>query len=79
MEPKTKLLDQVRGAIRLRHLSLRTEAAYLAASSQELLGHKDVKTTIMYTPCCSAVGKACAFYSLCGEATRWNASPLLFV
>ena len=28
MEPKTKLLDQVRDAIRLRHLSLRTEAAY---------------------------------------------------
>ena len=29
MEPKTKLLDQVRDAIRLRHLSLRTEEAYL--------------------------------------------------
>jgi hypothetical protein len=39
MEPKTKLLDQVRDAIRLRHLSLRTEEAYLGWMRRFLLFH----------------------------------------
>src|SRR5262249_44128332 len=39
MEPKTKLLDQVRDAIRLRHLSLRTEAAYLGWIRRFILFH----------------------------------------
>ena len=39
MEPKTKLLDQARDAIRLRHLSLRTEAAYLGWIRRFILFH----------------------------------------
>jgi integron integrase len=39
MEPKTKLLDQVRDAIRLRHLSLRTEEAYLGWIRRFVLFH----------------------------------------
>jgi integron integrase len=39
MEPKTKLLDQVRDAIRLRHLSLRTEEAYLGWIKRFILFH----------------------------------------
>ena len=39
MEPKTKLLDQVRDAIRLRHLSLRTEEAYLGWIRRFILFH----------------------------------------
>src|SRR5687768_3262861 len=39
MEPKTKLLDQVRDAIRLRHLSLHTEEAYLGWISRFILFH----------------------------------------
>ena len=39
MESKTKLLDQVRDAIRLRHLSLRTEAAYLGWIRRFILFH----------------------------------------
>jgi integron integrase len=39
MEPKTKLLDHVRDAIRLRHLSLRTEEAYLGWIRRFLLFH----------------------------------------
>jgi len=39
MEPKMKLLDQVRDAIRLRHLSPRTEAAYLGWIRRFILFH----------------------------------------
>jgi integron integrase len=39
MEPKTKLLDQVRDAIRLRHLSPRTEEAYLGWIRRFILFH----------------------------------------
>ena len=39
MEPKTKLLDHVRDAIHLRHLSLRTEAAYLGWIRRFILFH----------------------------------------
>ena len=39
MESKTKLLDQVRDAIRLRHLSLRTEEAYLGWIRRFILFH----------------------------------------
>ncbi|MBN1582416.1 MAG: hypothetical protein JXA89_17040 [Anaerolineae bacterium] len=42
MEPSSKkLLDRVRDAIRLKHYSIRTVL--------ELLSHKDVKTTMIYT------------------------------
>jgi integrase len=36
-----RLLDEVRDAIRIKHYSIRTV--------QELLGHKDVRTTMIYT------------------------------
>jgi len=39
MEPKTKLLDQVRDAIRLRHLSFRTEEAYVGWVRRFILFH----------------------------------------
>ena len=39
MEPKMKLFDQVRDAIRLRHLSLRTEEAYLGWIRRFILFH----------------------------------------
>ena len=39
MEPKTKLLDHVRDAIRLRHLSLSTEEAYLGWIRRFILFH----------------------------------------
>ena len=38
---KPKMLDQLCAALRSRHYSLRTE--------QELLGHSEVKTTMVYT------------------------------
>jgi integron integrase len=40
MEAKTKLLDQVRTAIRLRHLSIRTEEAYLSWIRRFILFHQ---------------------------------------
>jgi hypothetical protein len=62
---KPKLLDQVRDVIRRRHFSIRTEQAYVdrirrfilfhnkrhpaGMGEQELLGHKDVSTNMIYT------------------------------
>jgi integrase len=52
---KPKLLDQLREALRSRHYSRRTELIRLLESGydirkvQELLGHNDAKTTMIYT------------------------------
>ena len=54
---EVKLLDRVRQAIRTRHYSRRTEEAYVNwirryivfRTVQELLRHRDVSTTMIYT------------------------------
>jgi integrase len=54
-QSKPKLLDQVRRLIGMRHYSLRTFATHLLENGyntltvQELLGHKDVSATMIYT------------------------------
>ncbi len=52
-----KLLDQLRDALRSRHYSRRAETTYchwvkrfiFVGTVQELLGHSDVRTTMIYT------------------------------
>jgi len=39
MEPKTKLLDQMRLVLRLKHLSIRTERAYINWAKRFIVFH----------------------------------------
>ena len=39
MEPKTRLLDQMRNVMRLKHMSLRTEEAYVSWVRRFILFH----------------------------------------
>jgi len=51
---KPKLLDRLREAMRSRHYSRRS---YDIRTVQELLGHEDVKTTMIYTQVLNRVGR----------------------
>jgi integrase len=44
-QPLPRLYDRIIEVFRVHHYSGRTEEAYV----QELLGHKDVRTTMIYT------------------------------
>lgn len=56
---KPKLLDCLRKALRLHHFlaTLLPEDGYEIRTVQELLGHKDVKTTMIYTHVLNRGGK----------------------
>lgn len=50
MEPKTKLLDQMRDVLRLKHMSLRTEEAYVTWVKRFILFHHKRHPTDMGAP-----------------------------
>jgi site-specific recombinase XerD len=67
MMQKPRLLDQVRQVCQVRHYSLHTirhcfathllESGYDIRTVEELLGHKNVRTTIIYTHVLNKGGK----------------------
>jgi len=70
MEPKTKLLDQIRDVLRLKHMSLRTEEAYVAWVKRFILFHHKRHPTDMGAPEIRAFLTHLAVYAQVAASTQ---------
>ena len=80
MEPKTKLLDQMRDMLRLKHMSLRTEEAYVTWVKRFILFHHKRHPTNMGAPEIRAFLTHLAVHGKVAASTQNGAlSALLFL
>ena len=75
MESKTKLLDQMRHVLRLKHLSIRTEKAYVQWAKRFILFHHKRHPADMGAPEIRQIGKTNSTFALATQERTTRSLP----